>query len=138
MAGDLQKLASSVNDDPPDIATYLAYVMTGGPDGAPPAAATRVVRLSPLISPETDAGGVNPRPPGRMSEAQFKYLVNDIPMDAIDQPWVEYIASYAQDWVQDLAPNQPIRMDGDTLTLEIGHARFSQAAAVWDALKAAG
>jgi predicted acylesterase/phospholipase RssA len=138
LAGDLQKLAGSVTDDPPDIATYLAYVMTGGPDGAPPEAATRVVRLNPLISPETDVGGTNPRPPGPMSEAQFDYLVNDIPMDAVEQPWVEYIASYAQYWVQDLAPNQPIRMDGDSLAPEIGHAKFSDAAKAWASLKALG
>src|SRR5208283_3024007 len=52
LKADLRKLATSILDDPPDIATYLAHLMTGSGMGLDrPPADSRIVRLNPLISP---------------------------------------------------------------------------------------
>jgi hypothetical protein len=53
-----------------------------------------------------------------MTTAQFKYLAN-LDMDAVEQPQVDAISKYADLWLQDVAPNQPMRMDQTTLTREL-------------------
>jgi uncharacterized protein len=48
LAADLRKLATAILDDPPDIATFLAHVMTGSGQGLDrPPADSRIVRMSP-------------------------------------------------------------------------------------------
>jgi hypothetical protein len=129
---DLRKLASILTD-PPDIATFLAHVMTGSGIGLnQPASDSRIVRMNPLISPVKSAGAWSA--PGYMSAAQFKYLA-ELDIDAVEQPQVEAISQYADLWVQGLAPNQPIRMNGDTLDPELGQPRFGSALAAWNAIK---
>ena len=126
---DLHKLATSILDDPPDIATFLAHVMTGG--------AGRIVRMSPLISPVVVNTGDNAGTwvaPGAMTTAQFRYLAG-IDIDAIEQPQVNAISSYADLWIDGVAPNQPIRMNGDTLVSELGQTRFPDALAAWNAIR---
>jgi len=126
---DLRKLASSILDDPPDIASFLAHVMTGSGTGLNnPVADSRIVRMNPLISPVRTAGVWSA--PGSMSAAQFTYLAN-LDMDAVQQAEVDAISRYADLWLQGQAPNQPIRMDGDTLTPELGQATYQGAAAAW-------
>ena len=58
-----------------------------------------------------------------MSAAQFTYLAK-LDMDAVEQAQVDAISNYADLWVQGLAPNQPIRMNGDTLHPELGQGTF--------------
>lgn len=129
---DLGKLATSILDDPPDAATFLAHVMTGGKEGLnKPPADSRIVRMNPLISPIKSSGAWGPPP--TMTEKDFNFLVN-LDMDAVKQSQVNAISGYADLWLDDLAPNQPIRMDGDTLTTELGQDRFSGALAAWKAL----
>lgn len=130
---DLRKLATSILDDPPDAATFIAHVMTGGPKGVQPPADSRIVRLSPLVSPVKDAAGKWTAPEG-MTAAQFKFLCG-LDMDAVEQHQVAAIADYAALWIADKAPNQPIRADGDTLEPEIGFGRFSQARAAWEDIR---
>lgn len=130
---DLGKLATSILDDPPDIASFLAHVMTGSGIGLNlPAADSRIVRMSPLISPVNNAGAWTA--PGGMSAAQFKYLAS-LGMDAVQQAEVDAISKYADLWLQNLAPNQPIRMNGDTLSRELGQSTFQAACAAWNAIK---
>ena len=124
---DLGKLATSVMDDPPDAATFLAHVMTGG------ATPSRIVRMNPMISPVKDGAG-NWAPPG-VTLDEFGELAN-MDMDAIQQTDVELIKKLAAAWIADQAMNQPIRMDGDTLAAELGQDRFSAAVAAWKALLA--
>jgi uncharacterized protein len=130
---DLQKLATSILDDPPNVANFHAHVLTGGqltPSSNP--ADSRIIRMSPLISPVPDAAGNWSAPPP-MTPDQFGYLAK-LDMDAVEQPQVDAIVNYADLWLRDVAPNQPIRMDGDTLTPEVGHAKFSAARNAWSAL----
>lgn len=129
---DLRKLAGSIIDDPPDIATFLAHVMTGSGNGLKPPADSRIVR-NPLISPVKDDAG-DWSAPGSMTEEQFTYLAG-LDMDAIEQSEVDAISDYADLWLQGIAPNQPIRMNGDTLEPELGQSTFRRAQAAWQAIK---
>jgi hypothetical protein len=130
---DLRKLATAILDDPPDIATYLAHLMTGSGLGLQkPPADSRIVRLNPLISPVMKDGIWSA--PGAMSAAQFTYLA-ELDMDAVQQAQVDAISSYADLWLQGVAPNQPIRMHADTLAAELGQTTFPDALAAWNALK---
>lgn len=133
MLADLRKLATAILDDPPDIATFLAHVMTGSGGGVPQPAKSRIVRMNPLISPVKDATQ-NWIPPANMTLAQFSYLAN-LDMDAVEQNQVAYITDFAEWWLADEVPNQPIRMNSDTLELELGDARFSEALASWKAIR---
>lgn len=134
LPGDLRKLATAILDDPPDIATYIAHVMTGANAGVPAPAVSRVVRMSPLIAP-SPAGG-DWTTPGGWSLAQFNYLAN-IDMDAVLQTEIGYIDDYCAFWLADRAPNQPIRPNGQTSDPqhpEIGYATYSEAKAAWRVL----
>ena|SRR5438128_9571089 len=91
--------------------------------------------MNPLISPVKDAAE-NWTAPGTMTAAQFMHLAN-LDLDAVQQHEVDAIAAYADLWLLNKAPNQPIRMNRDTLVPELGYARFPDAAAAWQSLKAA-
>ncbi len=129
---DIHRLATSIMDDPPDVATFLAHVMTGGDtiiDGAP---ASRVVRMNPKISPVGAAGAWEP--PGAMTVQQFKDI-STLAVDALEQKEVDKIAAYTDLWLAGAVPNQPIREDTTTMQLELGSATFKQAKDLWEALK---
>jgi hypothetical protein len=135
LSADLKKLATAILDDPPDAATFIAHAMTGGNAGLQPPVVSRIVRMSPLISPLPAAGGIW-MPPAGWTVAQFQYLCT-IELDAVVQTDVAYIADYCTFWLDDRAPNQPIRMNGtafDPHHPEIGYATFSEASAAWRAL----
>jgi len=135
--GDLEKVTGAILDDPPDAASFYAHIMTGSgagvpailPDGTP--VGSRIVRMNPLMSPIMQDGGW--KAPGDLTDSQFGFLVN-LNLDAIHPCEVNAIAHYADLWVDDLAPNQPVRMDGATLKCEIGQPWFSEALEAWKAL----
>jgi uncharacterized protein len=134
---DIQKLAGSILDDPPDIATFLAHVMTRNGVGlGTQVSDSRIVRMSPLISPvkkrmnDEDIWST----PGNMTEAEFENLAS-LDFDVVEQTQVDAITSYADLWIKDEAPNHPIRMNGATLVCELGQDRFSTAKAAWEAIK---
>ncbi len=135
LAVDLTKLATAILDDPPDVATYIAHVITGANENVPAPAISRVVRMSPLMAPLPAEPGPW-IPPAGWSLAQFRYLCN-IDMDAIAQTDIAYIDDYCGYWLADKAPNQPIRSNGhsfDPQHPENGYALFSEAKAAWRAL----
>jgi len=132
LRADVLKLATSILDDPPDIATFLAHVMTGGGKGVIAPADSRIVRLSPLVSPikvqnEWQA-------PGGWTPERFAYLAN-LDIDIVEQEQVDTVTDYAQLWIDDKALNQPIRRNLTTLSVELGFDSFSDAAAAWQAIK---
>lgn len=129
---DARKLAGAILDDPPDMATFLAHVMTGMERGVSLPADSRIVRMNPLISPEKNAVGQWIAPPPMKLE-DFDYMVN-LDMDAVEDDQVIAIESYAELWLDDKALNQPIRMNRDTLKREIGQERYSNAKEAWLAL----
>jgi uncharacterized protein len=133
---DLRKLATAILDDPPDIATFLAHVMTGGGAGVPAPAVSRIVRMNPLIGPMGRPGAWRAPGPASapMSAAQFVYLVK-LDMDAVEPAQVAAIAAFAELWIDGNVTNQPLRMNGDTLAPELGYGTFQDAAAAWRRLK---
>jgi hypothetical protein len=120
-------------DDPPDVATFLAHVMTGGGDDIKaPNTASRIVRMNPMISPVRGPDGWRPR--GPLDTQEFIDMIN-LPVDAIDQVEVDKITAYTKLWIAGSVPNQPIREDIRTLQLELGDAQFKQAVGSWQTLK---
>jgi hypothetical protein len=135
LKSDLGKLASAILDDPPDAATFIAHVVTGANTGLAPPVVSRVVRMSPLISPVRDAAG-NWKAPANRSPAQFHYLCS-VSLEALAPMEIRQIDSYCADWLGDKAPNQPIRSKGapfDPGAPEIGYGRFSEAFTAWQSL----
>jgi hypothetical protein len=133
LVSDIGKIAVSIVDDPPDAATFVAHVMTGGIDELPYPLESRIVRMSPLVRPELRDGEW--AAPGGMTTAEFTTLAG-LGIDAIEQAQVDAIARYAQMWIANSAPNQPIRMNGDTFECELGHETFGDALAAWRQLTA--
>ncbi|MGH7118441.1 MAG: patatin-like phospholipase family protein [Acetobacteraceae bacterium] len=138
ITSDLAKLATCILDDPPDFATFAAHVLTGGGAGLPAGAQSRVVRLSPLVSPvsagRANDGGTVWTAPQNWTVAQFEYLCG-LPMDVITQADMAYIEDWCSLWIGGVALNEPIRMDGQTLEAEIGYAHFQDAVAAWRTLE---
>jgi uncharacterized protein len=131
LVADIGKIAVAIVDDPPDAATFMAHVMTGGNIGLPAPLQSRIVRMSPLVRPVKTRGGW--AAPGKMTDAAFKYLCG-LGIDAIADEQVAAIARYANLWLGGEAPNQPIRMNGDSLECELGHEWFEDALAAWGQL----
>jgi uncharacterized protein len=129
---DLRKVATAIIDDPPDIATFLGHVMTGSGRGVKSPADSRIVRMNPLIAPVKKGGRWSA--PGSMTPDQFDFL-KKLGLDAVQQPQVDAIARYADLWLEDVARNQPIRMNGKTFAPEVGQGKFSEAKAAWDAIR---
>ena len=131
-AGDLAKLAGAITDDPPDVASFLAHVMTGGGQGLPALGMSRIVRLNPMVSPVLGADG-HWKAPGNWTPDQLKHLAG-IDLTALAETDVQLIAAYADLWLAGQAPNQPLRMDADTLTSKLGATTFPDALAAWKAV----
>jgi hypothetical protein len=131
IAPDVRKVATAIIDDPPDVATFLAHIMTGSGKGVKRPADSRIIRMNPLISPVKK--GETWSAPDCMTPADFGYLTN-LDLDAVQRRQVDAISNYAGLWVKDVAPNQPIRMKGETIELEVGKGLFSEAVAAWKVL----
>ena len=72
--------------------------------------------------------------PGTMTAAQFVHLAS-LDMDAVAQIDVDTIADFAQLWLLGQVSNQPVRMDSDSLKIEIGQAWFKDASAWWNSIR---
>lgn len=129
---DLRKIATAIIDDPPDTANFMAHVMTGGGINLPGTPVdSRIVRISPMITPLRDAAG-DWRLPDGLDEKAFGFLAG-LSMDAIAQDQVLAIQIFASLWLQGKVRNQPIRMD-QNLYRELGHDKYSDAIAAWQAI----
>ena len=137
---DLKETATTVLDDPPDAASFIAHVALGQalpkPGDALPVCGS-VVRMSPLVQPLFDAAGnaqlpalAAPASAPTMSAADvFSALVN-LNMDAIEDEQVQLIQSLCDAWIAGKIYNQPIRT-GVNYSCEIGHRWFADAKAAW-------
>lgn len=132
---DVQELAGSILDDPPDAASFIAHVALGQslPDAAPPEVTGSLVRMSPMIEPVHGKNG-NWAPPVGLSVPEFLDLAN-LDLDAIEQEDVLKIQNLADQWLQDNVTNQAIRSNSTDFSCQIGHAKFSGAKTAWNALK---
>ncbi len=129
---DIEKLAGAIVDDPPDAASFLAHVLTGGspPLGAP--VNSRIVRMSPMVSPVRDGAGNWTLPPG-LDDRAFQTLAS-LAMDALAQDQVLAIQNLASAWLRDTVRNQPIRMDSN-FNAEIGYNWYGAAKDAWQRLR---
>jgi hypothetical protein len=125
--GDVAKLAGSITDDPPDIASFLAHVMTGGPVSDP--GTSRVVRMNPMVCPVSDGAG-GWKPPANWTADQLNHLAG-VDLTALDPIDVDYISDYADLWLSGQAPNQPLRMKADTLESKLGQSTYQGALEAW-------
>jgi hypothetical protein len=66
--------------------------------------------------------------PAGLNEPTFKALAH-LDVDAVKQEEVEIIRQFADAWLKDTVSNQPIRPNGDTFAVEIGHRLYSGAKA---------
>lgn len=128
LRGDLGKLATAILDDPPDVASFVVHTMTGRKTGMNEPTISRVVRMNPLITPCIVDG--LPAVPNGWTETQFQYLCN-LDIDAVEPGQVEYIDNWCRLWLQDAVPNQPLRMDGATMAVEVGYGWYQQAFRAW-------
>ena len=131
LTGDLAKLATAILDDPPDVASFIVHAMTGGGGGMIAPTISRVVRMNPLITPRIVDGQL--AAPEGWTPAQFQYLCN-LELDAVEQSQIEYIEDWCQLWLQDAVPNQPLRMKGETMEVEVGYGRYGEARKAWSVL----
>ncbi|MGA2052681.1 MAG: patatin-like phospholipase family protein [Opitutales bacterium] len=137
---DLKETATTILDDPPDEASFIAHVALGqplpNPGDALPVSGS-VVRMSPLVQPLFDAAG-NPQMPvlaapaaaPTMSAAEVFAALVGLEMDAIEDEQVQLIQSLCEAWIAGNIYNQPIRT-GANFSCEIGHRWFADAKAAW-------
>lgn len=135
ITGDIKRATGCILADPPDDATFSAYAALGGKFARPfPVSSGVVVRLNPLVQPVGDSqggwkvpGADSANPP--LSDTEFQTLIT-MDIDP-DQNGTELLARFADAWINDIVPNQPIRANSETLQCEIGHPWFSSAKATW-------
>jgi hypothetical protein len=129
---DLQKLSTSILSDPPDAASFVAYTMLFQDALAQQtlrAAHPRFIRLNPLIQPVLSPDGKRWELPRGFSADQFRQLKR-LQLDAVGQRDVEAIDAFAEAWLLDHVPNQPIRW-GYRLRPILGQGWFSEGLAAW-------
>jgi hypothetical protein len=129
---DLKTAVGAILDDPPDVATFHAYVALGQPLPQPKSVPISVVRMNPLIQPAWDDAAHKWRPRSDMSEREFDALVKT-DLDALRQDQIDRISRFCDLWLLDSIWNQPIRA-GANLSCDVGHRTFSQALAAWNSL----
>lgn len=140
---DLKLLATAIVDDPPDAATFVAYVMLGQrlpkEKDDMPVSGGAIVRMNPLIQPVRASATDLWRVPAGLSEAQFDRL-RRLDMDAVAAADVELIELLCDCWLHPpvtsetdsfAVRNQPIRANSTTLQCEIGHWTYAEAKAAW-------
>src|SRR5262245_4532708 len=136
------ELAGSILDDPPDVATFVAYVTLGQPLPTPGSVSEdpgSVVRMNPMIQPWLgDFKGKKAwLLPAKLDRKAFNDIA-DMPVDALEQRQVRKIAQMCDLWLDDDLPNQPIRTSSQDYRCEIGQPFFSKAHEAWVALTKTG
>lgn len=134
LPNDIEEAATTVLDDPPDAATFTAYMLLGNipirPNPTAPIAPPKnIVRLNALIQPVVNSNNNWDYPAGITAD-QFKTLV-DMDMAAVDQSQVDLINQFGNAWISGDVNNQGIRHNPDT-TIDIGYSNFAEAVAAWN------
>lgn len=131
LCGVVRKAATVILGDPPDIATFHAYVALRQP--LPPTESEgNVVRLCPQVKPIWDPDKEKWELPRGLCEADFKEMVH-MELDGMSPRELALTRKMCDLWMADQLPNQPIRM-GDHLSCDIGHDKFSAAVAHWNCI----
>lgn len=133
---ELELLATACLDDPPDAATYVAYLMLGHRpprDDAREPPELRLVRMNPVLAPVRVGEKRWQLPSGFADPSHFAQLAA-LDFDAHAQHEIGLIRDFARAWLSahaaEALPNQGIRQCWDG-SLDIGHATFSAAKQRW-------
>lgn len=145
---DLRKISTAIMDDPMDSATYMSYVwltngmVTNTKDKNEPVTTGPLVRLNPLISPVLNKDGCWDYPGWDLKDERSEWLKENftkivtLPMDAAKDVDVKLLTKLWEYWKSDIILNQPIRFNNNgRLNIEIGHSKFTEAAAKWRKMK---
>jgi uncharacterized protein len=134
---DALKIATTILDDPPDAASYIAHVaLTNGSDGSP------LVRMNPFLRPLVNDDFPTPlKPEGLKDGDDFEQLFG-MEMDAARQADVNLIVKMTESWMKNDVnrrngvPNQPIRCAGPAFErCVIGHDTYKDAKKAWRKLE---
>jgi hypothetical protein len=136
---DLEKLAMTILDDPPDAATYVAFMLLGH---KPPCDAElpdlRLVRMNPVLCPIRE--GDHWSLPTSFADPKQVARLAELDLDAHEPGDVELIAAFTRAWLYAKhageLPNQGIRQQWDS-SLDFGDPTFEAAKRRWQALRAA-
>lgn len=123
LISDVRKMATSIINDPPDFATFVAYTMLYP---GLPVRSVNFIRLNPQLRPRLVP--VNGVPvwdlPKGLSEEEFAALKN-LNFDAVEKKEVDLIEKFCNEWLKGNVPNQAIRNDF-TLERVLGHSSYQQ------------
>ncbi|WP_165499810.1 patatin-like phospholipase family protein [Pedobacter frigidisoli] len=124
---DIQKMGTSILNDPPDTAAFIAYTIL---NSAMPAKPIDFIRMNPVLRPIliNDTNGKHWDLPPGISKDEYVTL-NETDMDAVEDREVLLIEKLCDNWLNNAGiPNQAIRSDA-SLNCLIGHADFDIAKA---------
>jgi uncharacterized protein len=149
---DLEELASSIVDDPPDTATFIAHIILSRATPSEKGSlrpTKRVIRMSPVVRPLRDGDQWKPLPglaldkrgnpltgrPDKLYKADLAAFATlaDLEIDAIKEADIKLIHRLGELWIEGKALNQPIRRTADFEYLT-GHKHFQEALDAWCAL----
>ena len=143
LLGDVRKLAMSIVENPPDVATYVAFHMLGHklpPEDAdiddPVRSIMRIIRLNPMIQPTVnqtikskpltfDIPGANTPLASKMKVDDFRRLLS-LDLDAVEESDVDLIERFGHLWLHDMVHNQAILSGPTKLECELGQRWFGQ------------
>ena len=127
----LKKAGTAIVADPPEAASFHAYVALGEPMPTPARTPrdSHMVRLCPFVRPIWDPSTGEWELPKGLTSEEFADLVS-LPTDAMTRDELALIEKMGNLWVADAITNQPIRI-GHRMQCDIGDSTFSEAAAHW-------
>ncbi len=127
----IKRASSAVLDEPPDVASFHAYLALRQPLPQKPmtVANGNVVRLCPLLRPHWNARAGRWEPLTGITAEEFKAMTR-LRSDAMKADEIATIRKIADRWIAGDIPNQPIRR-GEHSFCDIGHDTFAEAAAHW-------
>ena len=124
---DIQKMGTSILNDPPDTAAFVAYMIL---NSSMPAQPKNFIRMNPMLRPMlvNDASGKHWDLPQGLNKDEYAVL-NAMDMDAVLDKEVSLIKKLCENWLSNAGiPNQPIRSDS-VMNALIGHKDFNTAKA---------
>ncbi|UKT64441.1 patatin-like phospholipase family protein [Pedobacter mucosus] len=122
---DIQKMGTSILNDPPDTAAFIAYMIL---HPSMPAKPIDFIRMNPVLRPIliNDIKGKYWDLPNEITKDDYVAL-NAMDMDAVEDKEVSLIKKLCDNWLANTGvPNQAIRSDS-SLNCLLGHADFNTA-----------
>jgi len=124
---DIQKMSTSILNDPPDTAAFVAYMIL---NPAMPAKPIDFIRMNPVLRPilVDEAKGKHWDLPAGITKEEYAAL-NAMDMDAVEEEELALLKKMCDNWLSNAGiPNQSIRSDS-ALNCLIGHPDFNAAKA---------